>query len=238
MSGLILKLWVVLGGLIAVSLVGFALYLAAVIRRRRRPLVPTGQVIGVVGRMGAGKSVFATRYALRVLASGVDVAANYTIEVPEGLPGRFIPFSGWNDIADLHDCVLIIDEAHLYAPSHQHRNFPMIARTSLAFARKRNMDVVWCSQHEDRVNRTLRDLTTSMVLCRRLRPGVHSAEWFEPENFRKPGESFLRERFRLDPAVRAAFSTSEVIAVDEYALQGDASAAAVRRSERRVVFGS
>lgn len=194
----------------------------------------TGRVVGIVGKMGSGKSYAAVRIAEDRLRTGVDVVTNFRMTLDRTrYAGRWAPFDGWDQLALLRDCVVIIDEAHLYAPSHQHVKFPMVARWALAHARKHGLDVIWISQHEDRVNRTLRDLTTSMYLTENMFGGrwFRVTEW-EPEVFRRRRRHLTRRWYRRRESICRLYDTSETIVTDVYALNGDRSAAAVRRAER------
>jgi hypothetical protein len=162
------------------------------------------------------------------------VCSNFHLDV-EGLnvKGSWKPFYGWDQLAELRDCVVIIDEAHLYAPSHQHVNFPMLARWALAHSRKHGLDVYWISQHEDRVNRTLRDLTNEI----RLSESFFGGKWFRvtawtPEDLRKPKKHIRRSWYRMDVKIANRYDTTATIEVDEYALKGDSSAARLRQVQR------
>jgi ABC-type dipeptide/oligopeptide/nickel transport system ATPase component len=193
----------------------------------------SGQVTGIVGRMGSGKSYTAVRIALDRLGRGVDVASNFKIDTEAlGLKGKWIPFTGWDQFATLKNCVVIVDEAHLYAPSSAHLHFPMVAKRALAFARKNGLDVFWISQHEDRVNRSLKDLTSTMMLVESYFSGkMFVLKGWEPEDFRKAKKHLTRRMYLRKKAIMSAYDTTELVEVDEYALKGDVSAKEVRKLE-------
>lgn len=197
--------------------------------RAVRDVFLPGRVMGVVGRMGGGKTMFAVDLALRQIRLGGRVAANFHLNGID--PEKFAFIRGWDDYLLAEDCLVIIDEAHLWAPSSHSKTFPMAARTALAFGRKSGVSTVWIAQHESRVNRTLLDLTTDMVLCsssaRRLRVEFWSIEDFRKQN-KKP---WLVERRRIRPDVANAYNTKEKILVDSYLDGVDASMAKVRAAE-------
>src|SRR4051812_41838090 len=159
-----------------------------------------GRVVGVVGRMGSGKSYFAVRMAYKRLMAGCNVSSNFTMRgLPEGA-GTWQHFKGWDDFAELEGeyveskgrmvlrkpMVVFIDEAHLYAPSSQSLVFPQVARFKLSQARKFGLDVFWITQHEDRVNRTLKDLTNMIYVCNAWFDHLaFSAKGYEPERLRR-----------------------------------------------------
>jgi hypothetical protein len=162
---------------------------------RVRPLDSAGRVVGVVGRMGSGKSYFAVRTAYRQLAAGAHVASNFTMR-PEALGqgGTWRRFSGWDDLALLHGdfeerhngkwvsvdpwepergerklvrrLVVIVDEAQLLASSIEAMKLSFTAQKVMGNLRKLGIDMYWISQHESRVAKRLRDSTNEIFVCR------------------------------------------------------------------------
>lgn len=189
----------------------------------------SGIVVGIIGRMGAGKSYAAVRMALDRLERGVDVCSNFTIDTTKlktKNPGNWRPFYGLEDFATLRDCVVIIDEADLYAPSHQHLYFPPEARMAFKFARKHRLDIYWLTQHEDRVNKTVKALTNVMRLTEAYFGGrmFVVTEW-EPERFRKPKKHLSRYRYFRRQWISDLYDTAEIIEPDEHFMVGDVSRA-------------
>lgn len=72
-------------------------------------------IVAIVGRRGYGKNVLLTKLADTYHRAGITVFANYSLDIPH----YEIDF---NEIASfpsyLHDCVLLIDEAHVGADSY------------------------------------------------------------------------------------------------------------------------
>lgn len=221
--------YVLVGVLVVVLAVVVAFYVWS---NSRSKGTPAGKVVGLVGLMGSGKTMFAVKEALRRMAKGVDVYTNFTMDVEHlGYPGKHYKLgpSIWDEIAVLTDAVVIIDEAHVAAPSHQHINFPMIARTAMAYARKQGLDVYWISQDEERVNKTLRSLTNKIGLCERTLFGGFVVRFYEPKDFRKvKARPIDRRRYKLDLGIARCYDTKEQILVDDYALRNDPSADRVR----------
>jgi hypothetical protein len=191
-----------------------------------------GKVVGVVGRMGSGKSYFAVRMAYRRLGRGENVCSNFTVNT-ERLRGRrrwwlpftrvkttfgtWTPFYGWEQIAELENCVVIVDEAHLYAPSSKSLQFPMVARWKLSMARKFGLDVYWISQHEDRVNRSIRDLTNLIYVCNAWFDHLaFSAKGYEPEKVRRKDQHVDRRFYFFSKYIASLYDTLEVLQVDEH----------------------
>lgn len=210
-----------------------------------------GKVIGIVGRMGSGKTYMAVVIAWQHLQAGHDVRTNFTMRLGDKfyqpristtrvqtdeakkhveektiapwfhcLPRVSIPwayFDGWDQFADLSNCVVVIDEAQLYAPSYKPLAFPLLARWKLAMARKFHLDVYWISQHEDRVNSTLRHLTNLIYVCN----SWFSAAWFtakgyEPEYVRRPKKNLARKSYRFRLELAQLYDTLEVLTPDEH----------------------
>lgn len=215
--------------------VGFGLFL---VRRkdRRQDAETSGRVIGIIGKMGAGKTMHAVRMAVRRLEAGVDVASNFTLDLGViGSKGRWAPITSLGDLEHIRNAVVIIDEAHLLAPSSHSKNFPMQARQALAFARKNGLDLFWISQHEERVNRTLRDLTTEYHFCTKgYKKGTFKVEVWEPEKFRKASATPDRRMlFKFDAKVAAAYDTTQVIQLDDHLAAVDQKERATAKAARQ-----
>jgi hypothetical protein len=214
----------------------------------------SGQVVGIVGRMGSGKSYMAVRMAYRRLSNGANVCTNFTLKLTnhtedgrclDGVPyirdeldedgkvvarwkdthwcpcktvtGQWRQFSGWEDFATLENAVVIIDEAHLYAPSNKTMVFPTVARFKMSQARKFRLDVYWISQHENRVNSILRDLTNIVYVCRSWAGGQwFSAVGYEPENMRRKNQHLDRQGYKLDLRIANLYDTLQILDVDEH----------------------
>jgi len=189
-----------------------------------------GRVVGIIGRMGSGKSYMAVRLAYKRLRKGADVCTNFTMKIPEGgAAGRWRHFSGWEQFAELENAVVIVDEAHLYASSSHSLQFPMVARWKLSQARKFGLDVYWISQHEDRVNRTLRDLTNLIYVCNAWFDHLaFTAKGYEPEYIRKKNRHVDRKFYFFSPKVAALYDTLEILDVDEHLADGMGQARSIR----------
>lgn len=216
-----------------------------------------GKVVGIVGRMGSGKTYMAVMIAYQHLLAGHDVRTNFTMVLPkkfyraristtgvqtagareelknarkEGrqahslwfdcLPRASVPweyFTGWEQFAELDNCVVVIDESQLYAPSYKPLAFPLIARWKLAMARKFKLDVYWVSQHEDRVNATLKHLTNIIYVCNAwFGSRWFSAKGYEPEYVRRVKKHIARKSYKFKLANAQLYDTLEIITPDEH----------------------
>jgi len=171
-----------------------------------------GEVVGVVGRPGSGKTYWCVRLAYSRLKAGANVATNFTMTLPPELAARWQPFTGWEDLMDLHDCVVIIDEAHLMAPSHKSWSLPDEARWKLSQCRRFGLDVYWVSQHESRVNIALRQLTNYVWMCNSFRHGKSfRARCYEPEKLGKEGKHLEIRRYKFDPEIGKLFDSWQIL---------------------------
>jgi hypothetical protein len=212
-----------------------------------------GKVMGIVGRMGSGKSYMACRIALKRLKHGANVITNFSMNLDDapainalrlagkrpsavsktlgipikkvrvlwGVTGEWSQFRGWEQFAEFDDAVVIIDEAHLYAPSNKTLVFPDVARFKMSQARKFRLDVIWLTQHENRVNTVLRDQTNLIFVCRSWMSGAwFSALGYEPEKLRRHGQHLERIGYRFNLAVAQLYNTLEILAADDHLIDG------------------
>jgi len=129
---------------------------------RLPPLVP-GRVYGVYGRMGSGKTLLVVTWAMRhAFSSSVPIVTNFGLKVSSRV------VTSWAEVYQLRDCVLILDEAHLWASSNSSKALSLEGRQFISQARKRGVCIVWVSQAPTRVAKALRELTTDLVQCRKL----------------------------------------------------------------------
>lgn len=249
------------------------LALLLVANRRMNAAAPqkggSGRVVGIVGRMGSGKSYMAVRMAIRRLKRGADVVTNFTmnldgaelvnglaargwkakqiaaemtahtaffggdpvtvgrVKVLRGITGKWRMFRGWDQFAELENAIVIIDEAHLYAPSNKSLTFPDVARFKMSQARKFHLDVYWVTQHEGRVNSILKDLTNMMFVSRSFMSGAwFSVKGYEPEHMRRKGKHLERQFYRLNVDVAGLYNTLEILAADDHLMKSESMAKA------------
>lgn len=224
----------------------------------------SGKVVGIVGRMGSGKSYMAVRMAYRKLKRGANVVTNFTmnldgrelvngyaaqgrknkwiarelscqtaffggdpfpvgrVRVLRGMTGEWRMFRGWDQFAELENAVVIVDEAHLYAPSNKSMVFPDVARFKMSQARKFRLDVYWITQHENRVNSILKDLTNMMYVCRSFLTGaLFAVKGYEPEHMRKKGKHLERLAYRMNTHIAGLYNTLEILAADDHLMKSE-----------------
>lgn len=121
----------------------------------------------LVGRRGSGKTLLAAEIGLARMRRGERVYANFTlVDWERGLrAGRIHSLM---DCLDLQDCTVIIDEANLWTSSRQWAKIPPAVLSSWQQSRKRGLSFVFTSQHEERVDRVIRELCDWVLVCERV----------------------------------------------------------------------
>lgn len=215
--------------LVVAGMIRIALFIATL----GPPSVREGWTTGVVGRMGQGKSLYCMTIAHRHLKSGGTVVCNFRVDDSQ-LAGTVVEFRGWVPLLevlverlegaprgeggrpDVRPALVLLDEAHLYAPASG-QVLPEVARWILSHLRKLRCELMWCSQHEDRVSVGLRQQTAELVLVKRSQLGKRNftaAHW-EPEKFRKQGqEAIFKVHYRLSRRYTDLYRSWELIQPD------------------------
>lgn len=187
---------------------------------------------GYIGRPGAGKTYSLTRRLLKIADSGRHVYSNYSIDHPNVT--LFNPL----EFADLPPGVIALDEAHLYFPARGALKLPMSWLTLMSQTRKRGWDIFYTTQHENRLDRVIRDITNVMWLSQCYAfgetPWLFAARGYEPEYFRKPKRVVGRWYGRFDKKVAAAYDTYETIQEAEHLKADDVYRVAQRKAAGNV----
>lgn len=185
---------------------------------------------GYIGRPGSGKTYALTRRLLRIADKGRPVYANYHIEHEN--VHVFEPA----DLMDLPPGVVALDEAHLYFPARGSLKLPMSWLAMMSQTRKRGWDILWTAQHENRIDRVVRDITNLMWHCQawglsREKPSLFIARAYEPEDFRKTGKVLNRWIGRFDQKVADAYDTFEQITEADHLRERDVYRTALAKKE-------
>lgn len=170
---------------------------------------------GYVGRPGSGKSYTLTERAMELADRGRQVFANYPINHPNCW--MFAP----EQLLDLPPGVIVIDEAHLWFPARMSLKLPPSWLAMLSQTRKNGWDLLWCAQHESRVDRVIRDITSWQWLCtawlsRDDHPLFFKSVSYEPEFFRRADKKFTTRWRLFNNKVARAYDTFERLATAEH----------------------
>lgn len=172
---------------------------------------------GIIGRPGSGKSYEMTRRALDEADRDRLVFVNWAVSHPNVY--MFTP----DQLMDLPPGLVMIDEAHLWFPARLALKLPMSWLAGMSQTRKKGWDLVWAAQHETRVDRMVRDVTSFMWLNSAWfswggHPGVFAASSWEPEFFRRPDKRLTRKIHVFSRRVAAAYDTHESLIQAEHTL--------------------
>lgn len=170
---------------------------------------------GFIGTPGSGKSYSLTHIALEHADRGRSVFVNYALAHPN------VYQFGPEDLLDLPPGLIVIDEAHLWFSSRQSLKLPPSWLAGLSQTRKRGWDLYWAAQHESRVDRVLRDVSSWFWLCsswfkHQGHAVVFKQECYEPERFRNP-KGKVGSRYRIfSKRVARAYDTFESLTVADH----------------------
>jgi len=180
---------------------------------------------GYIGRPGSGKSYTLTDRVVREARRGRQVFTNYAV-AHENV-WYFTP----DQLMDLPPGLIVIDEAHLWFPARMALRLPPSWLAMLSQTRKNGWDLLWAAQHETRVDRVLRDVTSWMWLCSAWfgwegHPVLFKATSYEPEFFRAAKKNMTTTCRVFSAATAAAYDTHERLVVAEHAQSKDDAYAA------------
>lgn len=163
---------------------------------------------GYIGRPGSGKSYAMTAKALAEADRDRLVFTNWFVDHPNVY--YFTP----EQLLDLPPGVVMIDEAHLWFPARGALRLPMSWLAGMSQTRKRGWDLVWAAQHETRVDRVIRDVSSWMWKCTAWfeydgHPVLFKRDCYEPEFFRQPKRKVATSVSLFSKRVADAYNTHQ-----------------------------
>lgn len=170
---------------------------------------------GFIGRPGAGKTYSMTALAVKEIAKGRDVYANYHL--------KGATLFGPDDLIHLPPGLVLIDEAHLWFPARGAMRLPPSWLAQMSQTRKNGWDIWWSAQHERRVDSVLKDVTNWLWLSTAWfssgdgAPLYFRARSWEPEFFRKPKAHMTTRWLRFKKSIAENYDTYERIQVAAHA---------------------
>lgn len=199
-----------------------------------------GRVVGIIGKMGSGKSYFAVRMAYRRMVKGAAIYSNFSMHLdplhPEPCPEkcetkgrckcvrhcpcqmakRWTKFTDWEQFLGISHAVVIIDEADLLAPAHDNKCISDAVRWKLKMCRKHKIDLYWIAQDHSQVSRLLRSVLTNEIrVCESWFGGYYfSAKTYPPKLVGRKGKHTSRSGFALNKRIAGLYDTLETIKGD------------------------
>lgn len=115
-------------------------------------------ITGIFGLPGSGKSTFLAQLAKRYQKMG------YRVFINEDFPVDGCYLYSWSDVGkfDMSNSVVLIDEVSLYADNRDFKQFHKALKQFFILHRHYHIDIVWCTQQFDGVDRKIRELTSQL----------------------------------------------------------------------------
>jgi hypothetical protein len=125
-------------------------------------------IIGITGKMGSGKTLLMSIFGYFFRFLEIPVFANYSMDYRLGVE----TISSLKDLIEIENGVILIDEIHLNIDSRQWYREKDIKFTHwVNQTRKRNLILIYTSQHFKQVDVRLRRATDLLIHC--LNFGTH-----------------------------------------------------------------
>lgn len=162
-------------------------------------------VEGFTGLPGAGKTYFLTKLGVEAMKKNRPVFANYKIEGAE----RFFKLE---EVFNVRKGVILVDEINLVCPSRFWNKFPPELAYFWSQTRKMELDIYWSSQHIDRVDKIIREISNWVWWLRKFPYGFYRARCYLPEQISKEKkEVFDSKIFRIDKKIASCYDTYEIL---------------------------
>jgi hypothetical protein len=180
-------------------------------------------ILGITGLPGGGKSLYAVTEMLKAKRAGRRVVANFHSRT------NMWEYMNWEQMKELHNALVVIDEAHMWFPSRQWHKTTQDELSYFQQSRKEGLDLMWVAQHENRVDTALKELSAYYKRCSMLaRTRVCRVRTVVPEDvkkvietkFFKPSPTLFRhywseERIFSRDSEETGFGESAKLARDE-----------------------
>jgi len=167
-------------------------------------------IVGIIGRRGSGKTLYLSKLATEYYRNNVPIFANFSLDIPH----YEIDF---NEIATfppyLHDCVLLIDEAHVGTDAY--RFWSQIVKDITDFitqTRKLHITMYYSTQVFTQVAKRLRDQTDYIFQCEPLFiNGVRKLDYFKVDIFDKFTDEYIATDVYNGKPYYDKYNTDELI---------------------------
>lgn len=164
-------------------------------------------VEGFVGLPGSGKTYYLACLGLKAIKKGRKVYANFKLD-------GATYFKDLMDMIDVTEGVILVDEINLVCPSRWWDKFPPKLAYWWSQTRKSVLDVYWTSQHQDRVDKIVKEITNFIWQIRKFPFNFRVASCYLPEQIAKAKrENFGTVFFHLSSKVWVHFNTYERIEI-------------------------
>ena len=152
-------------------------------------------VEGFVGLPGSGKTYWLTKLGLDAVKKGRKVYANFKLE-------GAIYYKDLKDVQEIENGVILVDEINLSCPSRWWDRFPAYLAYFWSQTRKNQLDVYWTAQHQDRVDKIVREISNWIWKITNLPFGFRIMCQYLPEQINKTKrEKFGTKIFHISKSV-------------------------------------
>jgi len=167
-------------------------------------------ITSYVGLPGSGKTYGLVLEALKSIKQGRKVYSNFDIAI-DGI----VRIKGFSDLVKVRDGLVILDELNLWFPSRLWQSIPPEILSLWAQSRKRGIDLVYSTQHLDRVDKVIREVTNYIIRCNSI--SIFGLQFFiystyQPEDWDKQSRKSLGRRIvRFRQSVANLYDTYQII---------------------------
>jgi Zonular occludens toxin (Zot). len=109
-------------------------------------------VQGICGLPGSGKTYYLAKIGREAIKKGREVYANFSLKGAK-------PYTDLRQLADVREGLILVDEINLLCPSRWWDRFPPNLAYFWSQTRKNQLDLWWSSQHIDRVDKIVREIS-------------------------------------------------------------------------------
>lgn len=123
-------------------------------------------IIGMIGRMGSGKTLSLVRYAYMYYRQGYKIYSNITLEFPHTKIGLqdLIDYANANIYLD--KSIVILDEAHVFLDSRASASKKnRIISFFIVLTRKMGCNLFYTTQRYHQIDKRLRDNSDIVIQC-------------------------------------------------------------------------
>lgn len=194
-------------------------------------------IYGIVGYPGSAKTYYASWLALQDIKKGVKVYANYWIEGAElfhdlekVLMKVYMQVKWerkvWLDAGNPRwkfkptPVTIVIDEINLVCPSRYWYTFNIQLIYFFCQSRKMGLNFYWTSQHQNRVEKVVREITNYIIVCRFFlgeKIPIRIARTFDSTavDIDGPKKSLNTKLFKINEKIYKLYDTYDMIAIPD-----------------------
>lgn len=169
-------------------------------------------VEGIVGLPGAGKTYYISKIGLEAIKKGRKVYANYKLE-------GSTYYNDLSEVCNVEDGLILVDEINLTCPSRWWDRFPPKLAYFWSQTRKLKLDIYWTAQHQDRVDKIVREISNYIWKINNLIGGYRVMTEYLPEQINKAKREVIARRFfHINKEIFKHYNTYERIKPAKYTL--------------------